>query len=172
MSTSRVTSPTVVASWVSREAYSDGAVTTLLVLWRGTPGWFLKGERGGPSGGGGGSGAGGSGSYEFVYLSEGGLTFVIEFDHDKKVVKILSQEISLEETNVVLVDFVDSTGGPTIVGLRWVDPARPEQSSTPDPIASTIKRAPELFDYLRCDVSLADPIMNRMIPILCERMRP
>jgi hypothetical protein len=143
----------------------------LLVLWRGTPGWFLKGERG-ASGGGGGSGAGGSGSYEFVYLSEGGLTFVIEFDYDEKVVKILSQDISLEEINVVLVDFVDSPGGPTIVGFRWVDPMPTEQPSTVDPIASVIKRTPELFEYLRCDLSLADPIMNKMIPILCERMRP
>ena len=59
-STSRVASPTVVASWVSHENYADGSATTLLVLWRGTPGWFSKGGRGGGSGGG--SGAGRSGS--------------------------------------------------------------------------------------------------------------
>jgi hypothetical protein len=34
MSTSRVISPGVVASWVSHENYANGNKTTLLVLWR------------------------------------------------------------------------------------------------------------------------------------------
>ncbi len=176
-STSRVASPTVVASWASYENYVDGKATTLLVLWRGTPGWFSKGGRGGSSGGGGsgggaGAGAGRSGSYGYQYVSEGGLTFMIEFDYDKRIVKILNQEISLDATNVVLVDFVDSTNGPTIVGYRWVDPAPPEQASAVDPIAPVVKRAPELFEYLRCDLSLSDPVMNTMMPIICGQMRP
>jgi hypothetical protein len=126
MSTSRVASPTVVASWASYENYADGSETTLLVLWRGTPGWFSKGGRGGSGGGGGSSGGDGAG-YAYDYVSEGGLTFMMEFDYDKRIVKILNQEISLRETNVVLVDFVDSTNGPTIVGYRWVDPVPAEQ---------------------------------------------
>jgi hypothetical protein len=170
-STSRVASPTVVASWVSHENYADGSATTLLVLWRGTPGWFLKGGRG-VSGGGSGSGAGGSGSYAYQYVSEGGLTFMMEFDYDKRIVKMLNQEISLKETNVVLVDFVDSANGPTIVGYRWIDPAPPEQPSRVDPIAAVVKRTPELFEYLRCDLSLPDPLMNAMMPIICGQMRP
>ncbi len=174
-STSRVASPTVVASWSSHENYADGSATTLLVLWRGTPGWFSKGGRGGGSGGGGGSGrgagAGTNGSYAYEYVSQGGLTFMMEFDHDKHIVKVLNQEISLKETNVVLVDFVDSTNGPTIVGYRWVDPAPPEQRSPVDPIAAVVKRTPELFEYLRCDLSLSDP-PNAMMPIICGQMRP
>jgi hypothetical protein len=168
MGTSRVASPTVVASWMSYES-SDASATTLLVLWRGTPGWFSKGRGG--SGGGGSSGGGrGAGSYGFEYFSEGGLTFLMEFDYDKRIVKIVNQEISLRETNVVLVDFVDSTNGPTIVGYRWMDPA--DQPSSVDPIAAAIKRAPELFEYLRCDLSLADPLMNAMMLIICGQMRP
>jgi hypothetical protein len=170
MSTSRVASPTVVASWVSHENYADGSATTLLVLWRGTPGWFSKGGRG--SGSGGGAGAGRSGSYAYEYVSQGGLTFMMEFDYDKRIVKILNQEISLRETNVVLVDFVDSTNGPTIVGYRWVDPVPAEQPSPVDPIAAVVKRTPELFEYLRCDLSLSDPLMSAMMPIICGQMRP
>ena len=177
MSTSRVASPTVVASWVSHENYAGGSATTLLVLWRGTAGWFSKGGRGGGgSSGGGGSGggavAGRSGSYAYEYVSQGGLTFMMEFDYDKRIVKILNQEISLRETNVVLVDFVDSTNGPTIVGYQWVDPVPAEQLSPVDPIAAVVKRAPELFEYLRCDLSLSDPVMNAMMPIICGQMRP
>lgn len=171
MSTSRVTSPTVVASWVSHENFADGKATTLLVLWRGSPGWFSKG-RGGSSGGGGGSGAGGGGSSAYVYFSEGGLTFMMEFDYDKSTVKILNQVISLRETNVVLVDFVDSTNGPSIVGYRWVDPAPRDDPSSVDPIAAVVKRSPELFEYLRCDLSLDDPVMKAMMPIICGQMRP
>jgi hypothetical protein len=171
MSTSRVVSPTVVASWASHQNLADGSTTTLLVLWRGSPGWFSKG-RGGSSGGGGGSGAGGGGSSAYVYFSEGGLTFTMEFDYDKSTVKILNQEISLRETNVVLVDFVDGTNGPAIVGYRWVNPAPPDDPSSVDPIAPVVKRSPELFEYLRCDLSLDDPVMKKMMPIICGQMRP
>jgi hypothetical protein len=173
-STSRVASPTVVASWVSHENYVDGKATTLLVLWRGTPGWFSKGGGGarGSGGSGGGAGAGSSGSYGYEYVSQGGLTFMMEFDYDRRIVKILNQEIALDATNVVLVDSVDSTNGPTIAGYRWVDPAPPDQTAAADSIAAVVKRAPELFEYLRCDLSLSDPLMNAMMPIICGQMRP
>ncbi len=167
-STSRVASPTVVASWMSHENYADGKATTLLVLWRGTPGWFSKG--GGASSGGG-SGGGGGGSTGYQHVSEGGLTFMMEFDYDKRIVKMLKQEISLDAANVVLVDFVDSPSGPTIAGQRWVDPLPPGQVSAIDSIAAVIKRSPELFEYLRCDITLSDPLMKRMMPIICGQMR-
>src|SRR2546423_10095131 len=86
-STSRVISPTVVASWRSHDSAADGTMTSLLVLWRGTPGWFAKGGRGSGSGAGGGSGRGGSYAYE--YLSYGGLTFTMEFDDTRHVVRLL-----------------------------------------------------------------------------------
>lgn len=110
--------------------------------------------------------------YAYEYLSQGGLTFMMAFDYDKRIVKILNQEISLKETNVVLVDFVDSTTGPAIVGYRWIDPAPPAQPPPVDAIAATIKRTPELFEYLRCDLVLSDPLMNAMMPIICGQMRP
>ena len=169
-STSRVVSPVVVASWMTHENYADGSATSLLVLWRGTPGWFTKGSRGGRFAAGGGTGPSGSSGYQVV--SEGGLTFTLDYDYDKSVVRILDREISLKETNVVLVDFVDEANGPTIVGVRWIDPAPPGQVSAVDPIAAIVKRTPELFEYLQCDLSLPDPVMKAMIPIVCGQMRP
>jgi len=47
MSTARVVSPSVVASWWANDD------TTLLVLWRGAPGWFSKGGAGGGTAAGG-----------------------------------------------------------------------------------------------------------------------
>ena len=174
-STSRVASPAVVASWSAHENYADGSATTLLVLWRGTPGWFMKGGRSGGFAGGGSGGSSGFGrsGYAYQYVSQGGLTFLMEFDYDKRIVKMLNQEISLKETNIVLVDFVDSTSGPTIVGYRWVDPAppAPDAQTYVDPIAAIIRRTPELFEYLQCDISLSDPLMKVMTPIVCGQMR-
>ena len=131
-STSRIASPSVVASWMSHENYADGKITTLLVLWRGSVGWFLKGGSG--HGSGGGSGSGGSGSWAYEYVSQGGLTFMMGFDYDKRIVKLVNEEISLDTSNVVLVDFVDSANGPTIVGSRWVD--RPPSIRRPRPTRS------------------------------------
>jgi hypothetical protein len=169
-STARVVSPAVVASWMSHARAADGRVTTLLVLWRGTPGWFSRGGGGGGSGGSGGVGPGGS--YGTQWVSQGGLTFTLEYDYDKRVVKVLDQEVSLDQTNVVLVDSVDSAAGPVVVGLRWVEPAPAEPSTAGDAIGAIVRRAPELFEFLRCDVELSDPAMQAMMPIVCGQMRP
>ena len=172
-STSKIASPTVVASWRAHDNYADGSSTTLLVLWRGTPGWFMAGGRGSGSGGGGGAGRGGSYAYE--YMTFGGRTFVMEFDDDRKIVKLLNQEISLKDANVVLVDFVDSAGGATIVGYRWVEPGPPAPplvaGAAADPIAGVMKRSPDLYEYLRCDLMVPDPAMNAMMPMICGVMR-
>ena len=170
-STSKIVSPVVVASWRAHDNYADGSTTTLLVLWRGKAGWFTPGGRG--SGGGGG---GSSSSYAYEYMTYGGRTFTMEFDDDKKIVKMVNQEISLKETNVVLVDFVDSETGATIVGYRWIEPGPPApplvEGAVADPIAGVIRRSPELYDYLHCDLKLSDPLMNAMMPIICGIMRP
>jgi hypothetical protein len=88
----------------------------------------------------------------------------------------LNREFSLKDTNVVLVDFVDAPGGPAIVGSRWIEPGPPAPpvmpGAAPDPVAGVIRRSPELFDYLRCDLSLSDPLMNTMVAMVCGLMRP
>jgi hypothetical protein len=162
--TARVVSPVVVASWREHDNYADGSSTTLLVLWRGSPGWFISSQ---------GSSAGGGGSYQ--YFTYGGRTFTLDFDDDKKVVKIVNQQISLKDANVVLVDFVDSAAGPTVVGYRWIEPGPPApplvEGGMSDPIAGIIRRSQELYEYLRCEIAVADPLMNAMSAIVCGAMR-
>src|SRR5262245_28040379 len=85
---SRVTSPTVVSTFVGH----DGALE-LLVLWRGKPGWFI------PSGP---SGAGGSGRERWVSISYGGLDFAIDFNDATRSARLLNTRIALDKTNVVL----------------------------------------------------------------------
>jgi hypothetical protein len=167
-STARAVSPTVVASWSS--GWTWNSATTLLVLWRGSPGWFTKGDGHGISGGGSGGGAGGSWSYQT--FSEGGLSFTLMFDVDRKIVKLLDQEVSLEQANVVLVDDVDGAAGPRIAGRLWIEPAPEGQPQPPDAIAAIVKRSPELFAYLQCDLAPTDQVARMLAQIGCAQMRP
>jgi hypothetical protein len=100
----------------------------------------------------------------------------MEYDHEHHTVKILNETFSLKEVNVVLVDFVGSQAGPAIVGWRWIEPGSPAPpivpDAAPDPIAGVIRRSDELFDYLRCDLNVGDPIMNAMTTFVCGRMKP
>ena len=100
---------------------------------------------------------------------------MLEFFDDRRAVKILNQEISLTETNVVLVDGVDSLSGPAIIGRRWIAPGAPlppaVAGASPDPIAGIISRSPELIEYLQCGVPVPDPMMNAAADLVCRRMR-
>jgi hypothetical protein len=180
-STSRPLSATVFASWSMHWSNTDGSTMAVLILWRGSPGWFTRGASSGGSGGGS-SGAGGSGSgYSYQWLSQGGLTFSIEFDIERRIVKLLDREFDLTHANVVLVDRVDASDGPTIAGTRWVEPTS-DVAPAADAIETTIKHSPELFDYLQCHVPPPPPpapippetqtMITSMIAAMCERMRP
>jgi hypothetical protein len=166
-STDRVVSPTVVASFITHTEYSVGRFT-LLVLWRGSAGWSVHG-----SGHGGGSSGGGSfgESRGSQYFSYGGLSFNLDFNWTSAIVKLLDREISLRETNLILVDNVDAPAGPTIVDVRWID-VPIELDDQVDAIRSLISRSPELFAYLQCDKQLPDALQQAMIAIVCNQMRP
>jgi hypothetical protein len=132
------------------------------VLWRGSPGWFTRGA-------GGHSGSYGGGGRSSQTLSYGGLSWSLEFDWKAATVTILDRQLSLKDVNVVLVDEVDSAGGPVIVETRRVDL---ERSDPKEAIQEIVRRSPGLFEYLRCDVDLNDPVMQRFMPIICAQMRP
>lgn len=154
-SSSRPLSATVISTYVAR----DGQLT-LLVLWRGTPGWYSRGSGNSSSGGGGASAGREVGSFSLTY---GGRTFSIEFNYTARLARILEQEISLADTNLVLVDDVDGPSGAHIIGRLWVDPKLPEADSSgrrtidDDPAITAIRRAPEAGAFLQCDVPLPMP---------------
>jgi hypothetical protein len=172
-STARPVSSSVYASWSSFWGV-DGSAATLLVLWRGAPGWFAKGAQGGSGGSSGGIG--------YQQISAGGLTLTVEVDYNRKVVKLLEQELSLTGTNVILVDLSEDKKSPIIVGTRWVEPAPPSEL---DAIEAMIKQSSELFEFLRCDVPPPQPpgidpavaqalqqMVSTAIVARCDRMRP
>ena len=171
---SRITSPTVVSSYL----VDDADEITLLVLWRGSPGWFFRGTPGSGSGSGGWAGSGGRG--QSVYAEFGGLTFNMEFDFVANTAKVQGHDISLKETNVMLFDNVDSSTGPLLVAERHLDLRLTEQG---DPVQIAMRRHQELFDYLQCETPLPlsamppeqpapfQQYMQATISLLCQRMR-
>jgi hypothetical protein len=159
----RPVSPTVVASWLVRDNH-----LTLLVLWRGTPGWFWRKD--GSSGGGG----GGDGHLATQQIRYGDYAFAMSYDFDRQTAAVAGQELSLRDTNVVMVDFVDSVGGPTVVDMRRVAPELPADV---DSGLIVIGREPDLYPFLRCDApwpGMPGPIAlaQQMIASICSRLRP
>jgi hypothetical protein len=147
---SRPMSATVIASYVT----TDGELT-LLVLWRGIPGWYSRGS-------GGRSGSGG-GNREVFSSSDtyGGKTLSVEVNYTSRTARVLGQTISLDEANVLLVDDVDAASGGRIVGRDRVAMALPGlvagATLADDPFVVAIRRSASAGAFLQCDVPLPLP---------------
>jgi hypothetical protein len=165
-------SPSVLFTEMSRVDAAGRGTLELLVLWRGTPGWFRKGS-GGASGRGGGSAGsvmGGGGPTPMIrseWISQGGANLSVRFDPAAHKAWIQDKEIELGDANVILVDGVDSSLGPQVVRMLRIDPdyetrvellpAGPSGRVRTRPIVvpaqTFIRRSPELIEFLRCDVA-------------------
>jgi hypothetical protein len=156
----RVLSPAVVGAWFTHFDAPGSNTLDLLVLWRGSPGWFLRGESRGGSGGGGGTGR------RTVSVRYGGLLLHALFDGPARLAEIDGRSVPLNDHNVVLVDDVDSASGLKVVKTLRVDPA------LPDPVRTeiVIRRSSELVAYLRCDVKLSDARQQSMMDSICAQV--
>ena len=140
-------SSTVLATLVSR-----GGRLVVLVLWRGSPGWF---GRGGSASSQGGSG----GSQTWAQLTRGGdVTLSLDIDHTTGVARLMNQQVHVRDGNVFLIDRAD-TKAPTIRMVR-VDPMVPD---TPDAAFVVMKREPALIEFLQCDLLRADPFAKTLL---------
>jgi hypothetical protein len=151
-------SPSVLASYMCVIDAAGNGTLELLVLWRGTPGWFRK-SAGGTSGGGGGGSAGsvmgGGGPAPMIrseWISQGGVNLSVRLDPSTRKAWIQDNEITLETANVILVDGVDSPAGPQVVRTLRIDP----EYETAVSAQTFIRRSPELVEFLQCDIRLPD----------------
>ena len=169
-------SPSVLATDMCVVDAAGNGTLELLVLWRGTPGWFRK-SAGGASGGGGGSAGsvmGGGGPAPMIrssWISQGGVNLSVRFDPSTRKAWIQDSEITLENANVILVDGVDSPAGPQVVRTLRIDPdyetkvetlpyGPPGRGPRTRPMAVSaqtfIRRSTELVEFLQCDTRLPD----------------
>ena len=166
----RPVSPAVVATSISAHWQDGTAELRLIVLWRGTPGWFSgRGRSGGSTWGAGSSGPpGGAGAVRPKAVIEraffGDLALEVQFNAEARTARVQGVELSLQDANVILVDDVDSPGGLTIVGTRRID----LQVSGPPPvrIEPFLRNSPELMEFLRCDTAVPDPMVHKWIQMV------
>ncbi len=157
----RVLSPTVVATWIFHQDETGAAQLDLLVLWRGSPGWFTRG--------GGGGGSGSRGRDDTVVLTMriqyGDVDLELVFDPVARMAQLDERQIPLGDANVILIDAVDTL--PQVVGTTRVESTIPESGRR---IEMVLRRSNELLEYLRCDVRLSDPNAQEQMEFLCAQI--
>ena len=68
--------------------------------------------------------------------------------------------------NAILIDGVDSSEGPQIVGTLLIDRQLPN-GSDPNQILTALGRVKELREYLRCETPLPNPAMQARLASMC-----
>ncbi len=166
---SRPVSPAVVATLLTNHSQAGDGELEVLVLWRGSPGWFLGGGRDGHSGSRTGSRGGGETLEHYFFY--GDLRLKLQFNRRTRTARVQDIEVSLQDANVILVDQVDSSETPTVVGTRWIDP---QVGDPPVRDEQVLGRSSELIDFLRCDASLPDglvrPLVQEMLQMTCRAL--
>ena len=164
-------SPSVLATTMAAVDAAGRGTLELLVLWRGSPGWFMKGGGGSSSGGGStGPTLGGAPGpmIRSSWISQGGVNLSVRFDPAAQKAWIQDNEIDLRDANVILVDDVDSPTGPHVVRALRIDadyetkvetlpggpPGRGRTRPMAVPAQTFIRRSPELVEFLQCDATV------------------
>jgi ketosteroid isomerase-like protein len=148
----RAVSGSTVATLVTQ----DWSAVDLLVLWRGTPGWFMVPDYQ-PS-------KGGSGPLFEGTLFFNGRSFDWDIDFVTRIAHLAGTRLDLKNDNVVLVDRIDAPGGPRIVKTLKVD----ENPAVDFPdLGPLVWRIPELAAYLQCDQRFADPKLQTLHAFVC-----
>jgi hypothetical protein len=150
--------PSVTATYSGYGPPNGAWTMELLVLWRGSLGWELGGA-------GAGGGMGGGPVTQFVII--GGRTIELQFDQESRQVRLGTEVLDLGESNVLLIDDVDSVRGPRIVGTARVQGV---VERFVDPLVSLISRSPELLDFVQCGMPLSDPKMQQWMELRCAQL--
>ncbi|MEO5739249.1 MAG: hypothetical protein ABIS29_01460 [Vicinamibacterales bacterium] len=178
-------SPSVMATEMGAVDAAGRGTLQLLILWRGTPGWFL---RGGGSSSGGSMGGGLNPTLRSQWISQGGVSLTVRFDPAARKVWIQDKEVWLDDANVVLVDAVDSPAGPQVVRTLRIDPdyettmeaapyaapgRGPQMRPKGVPGQTFIRRSPELIEFLQCDTPVpgVQPTEQRAFDMWCAWVR-
>lgn len=149
-----IISPVVVAQWFTNRKAGVEELE-LLVLWRGTPGWFLQ------PGGSGGSDSG-AGSHN-TWMKYGAVSVSLDFDETTRRVTIQGKDVALADNNVLFVDDVDRSSGPRVTGAIAVSRAMPGSFGQ---IAPILRGSSRIMSFLRCDAG-AESSRRAVLQTLC-----
>lgn len=148
-------SPTVFATWVTQRAGNDPEQLRLLVLWRGTPGWyFVPGSNGIRS-----TTDGSSGAARTHLTIEYGVRLTLDYGAGDAVT-VNGREVHLGTDNVVYVDDVDALAGARIVRTSRIPSKMPGSAGQ---IGLAIRDVPDIVAYLRCEARASDAQRQMLI---------
>jgi hypothetical protein len=163
---SDIVSATVVATFCGHYD-GDALILDLLILWRGSPGWFQRSWMGGGSSGSNlvGRGIAGKVSHANTY---GDVTIRFDADFDAGTATVENSALVLQRVNTVMVDGVD--GERRIVTTRWTAPALPFVA---DGNLALARRSREFVRDLQCEIPMPKPHPMWRVPVVtvCERMK-
>jgi hypothetical protein len=154
-------SPAVVATWITEQEGDAPVQLQMLILWRGSPGWFLR-----P----GGSSVSSSGSSirdretHSATIIQGGVRLTYGYDTETRRATVQGRTLDMREDNVVLVDDVDSAGGAQVIGTMRLPRSMPGSAGQ---IGLVLRRSPEIMSFLRCDASVPEGAPKAHVERLC-----
>lgn len=144
-----------------------------VILWRGTAGWFQRGQSG--RHGAGGSRVVGAGTKGYVtqHAVYGKVTIGFEADFDANTVTLGPRTIVLDGVNTIFIDEVTAPGPPKITATRWTEPRLPLVG---DHNLMMARRSRDIRDYLQCDLPMpaapSTPVSVPQPPVItvCEKL--
>ena len=142
-----IVSPVAAASWITRAAPDGAGHLELLVLWRGTSGWFYA------IGGSSEVSESTSDGRTRQTVVQGSVRLTLVYDSSTRVATIAGRRIRTAEHNVVLVDDVDATSGPRVSRLANVPRVMPGSAGQ---IGLVLRASAEIMRFLRCDAKATD----------------
>jgi len=156
----RYVSPTVLATWIKRVG-PERELIDVIVLWRGEPGWHLKGSRRGSS-------SSATPDVHHTSISYGGLDLDMSFNRKRQLVTIGRREVALKPNlNVVLVDRVGTEPIKFKIETLAVEPSLPRHGPR---LERVLGSSPRIVEFLQCHLSLPEPRGKQMIERVCSEI--
>jgi hypothetical protein len=167
---SSIVSSTVVATFCGHRQGTN-ELLDLLIVWRGSPGWFQNRHLGGGGGGGSTEFGGGTKGRVARHQAYGDVTISFDANFEANTVTIGDQTAALGRVNTIVVDNVDRPGVYQISAKRWTAPRLPLGG---DVNLALVQRSRELLNDLQCDIPM--PIVPSGIPqasviTVCEKLK-
>ena len=129
----------------------------LLVLWRGSPGWWSR------SPGHDGASYSGGASVFRATLRYGSINLDLSYDTATHIVRINDEPIALRaDSNALLIDDVDSQQGPRLVSQLPLDLGGTNVDPKFGSLGPLFHRSTDIVSFLRCDVGEMTPAISSM----------
>jgi len=133
----------------------------LLILWRGSPGWFIGRET--QSGGGVGTLVSGVSQY-------GATRLEYSYDTSSRLVRVLGKPLSVPPgKNVVLVDRVDIPDRSNVVVGSTMVSGQIDSAETR--LAPILRQSDEAVLFLRCEIEVPGPANRLLTQFVCDDLK-